>query len=65
MKLGHVIEIWNLIKCRTAQGRLDYCDLEKAIDKVVGIENNLYPSRPKLKIPRVQCLKTNNSFHKI
>ena len=48
MKLSEVIAIWDIVHTRDT-GELGYCDLEKAIEKVVSIENDVPgspPSRP-------------------
>lgn len=40
MKLTDVIAVWNLLHIKDS-GDIGFCDLEKAIDKVVGIENDV------------------------
>ena len=40
MKLSEVIKIWDIIHVRDT-GELGYCDLEKAIETVTGIENDI------------------------
>ncbi len=39
MKLTNVIMIWDLLHIKNT-GDLGFCDLEKAIDQVVGVKNN-------------------------
>lgn len=46
MKLTKVIEIWDLLHCKDT-GELIYTDLEKAIEQVDGIENDVDASMPK------------------
>lgn len=45
MKLSDVIKIWDLIHNRDL-GALGFCDLDKAIDEVVGVENDINPILP-------------------
>lgn len=40
MKLTEVIKVWDLIHHMDV-GDLGFCDLEKALDKVVGVENDV------------------------
>ena len=40
MNLSDVIKIWDIIHTNDLRG-LDFCDLEKAIDKVVGVKNDI------------------------
>lgn len=40
MKLTEIIKIWDLIHIRDT-GNLGFCDFEKAIEAVCGIENDL------------------------
>ena len=42
MKLSEVIEVWELLHSRDT-GEVGYCDLEHAIESVVGIENDISP----------------------
>ena len=42
MKLSQVIAIWDLLYVKD----IGYCDLEKAIDKVVGVENDVCANQP-------------------
>lgn len=46
MKLTEVIAIWDKLHIKDT-GELGYCDLEIAIEKVVGIENDISPCQPK------------------
>ena len=45
MKLSELIEVWDEVH-KMDVGELGCCDLERAIDKVVGIENDLSPCQP-------------------
>ena len=45
MKLSNVIELWEILHVRDT-GELGYCDLEDAIGKVVGLENDISKSQP-------------------
>ncbi len=47
MKLTDVIKVWEIIHVKDV-GELGYCDLEKAIEKVVGVENDADPCPPVL-----------------
>lgn len=40
MKLTDVIAIWNILHVKNT-GDLGYCDLQAAVDEVVGIENDV------------------------
>jgi len=40
MKLTEVIAVWDILHVKQT-GELGYCDLEEAIEKVVGIENDV------------------------
>lgn len=40
MKLSKVIEVWDILHVRDI-GELGYCDLERAIEVVEGIENDI------------------------
>jgi len=40
MKLTDVIAVWDILHIKDP-GDIGYCDLEKAIDKVVGVENDV------------------------
>ena len=40
MKLTEVIKVWDELHVKDT-GELGYCDLEKAIEKVVGIRNDV------------------------
>lgn len=46
MKLTDVIKIWDEIHVKNT-GDIGFCDLEKAIEKIVGIENNIPCCCPK------------------
>jgi len=43
VKLSEVIAIWDLLQRKNMHGQLDFCDLEKAVDKVIGVENDISP----------------------
>ena len=45
MKLTDVIKIWDIIHTLDL-GTLGYCDLEAAIEKVVGVENDVPGCQP-------------------
>ena len=45
MKLTEVIKIWDELHIKDP-GEIGFCDLERAIDKVVGIENDINPCQP-------------------
>jgi len=45
MKLTKVIEVWDSLHVKNV-GELGYCDLEKAIEDAVGIENDVDASQP-------------------
>ncbi len=45
MKLSNVIKIWDLIHI-VDTGDIGFCDLEKAIDQTVGVENDIDSSQP-------------------
>lgn len=40
MKISDVIKVWDIIHFRSI-GDLGFCDLEKAIDETVGVENDI------------------------
>lgn len=40
MKLSEAIAIWEIVHVKDT-GELGYCDMEKAIEEVVGIENDI------------------------
>ena len=40
MKLTDVISVWDILHIKDP-GDIGYCDLVKAIDKVVGVENDV------------------------
>lgn len=45
MKLTQVISVWEILHTADV-GELGYCDLEKAVAEVVGIENDISPCQP-------------------
>lgn len=45
MKLSDIIKIWDILHVKDI-GDLGYCDLEKAIDEVAGIENDIPGCQP-------------------
>ena len=49
MKLTDIIKIWDELHIKNT-GELNYCDLEKAIEKIVGLENDINPCQPKTKV---------------
>lgn len=48
MKLTDVIGIWDILHTRDV-GELGYCDLEKAVEAVVGVEDDISSCRPSYK----------------
>ncbi len=42
MKLNDVVKIWDLIQYKDI-GELEFCDLQNAVDQVVGIEKECKP----------------------
>ena len=40
MKLSDVIKVWDILHIRDT-GEIGFCDLEQAIEKVMGIENDI------------------------
>ena len=53
MKLTDVIEIWEILHVRDV-GELGYCDFEKAVGQVVGIENDVPGCQPNAISPIVK-----------
>lgn len=53
MKLTEVIQVWDEIH-RKDTGDLLYRDLERAIDKIVGVHNDVPGGQPSLPRPRVR-----------
>lgn len=45
MKLSEIIRVWDIIHTKDV-GELGYCDLERAIENVVGIENDIPGCQP-------------------
>jgi hypothetical protein len=45
MKLTEVIAVWDLLHIKDP-GDIGYCDLEKASDQVVGVENDVPGCQP-------------------
>ena len=46
MKLTDVIKVWEILHVKDV-GEIGFCDLEKAIDETIGIENDISPCQPK------------------
>ena len=40
VKLSDIIKIWDILHIENT-GDIGFCDLEKAIDEVVGVENDI------------------------
>lgn len=53
MKLTEVIAIWEELHVKDP-GEIGYCDLENAVEKIVGIENDIDSNQPTLS--RLQTL---------
>jgi len=49
MKLSDVIKIWDELHKKDT-GEIGFCDLEKEIDRVVGIDNDIPPSQTTEKV---------------
>jgi hypothetical protein len=47
MKLTNIIKIWDILHIKDT-GELGYCDLQQAIEQVVGIQNDINPCQPSL-----------------
>ena len=47
MKLTEVIAVWDVLHVKET-GELGYCDLERAIEEVVGIENDVPGDPPQV-----------------
>jgi hypothetical protein len=45
MKLTDVIKVWDELHVKDT-GELGYCDLESAIEKVCGVDNDVDASQP-------------------
>ncbi len=45
MKLTDVIKVWDELHAKDV-GELGYCDLQVAVERVVGIENDVDSSQP-------------------
>lgn len=45
MKLSDVIKVWDELHVKDV-GELGYCDLEKAVECVVGIDNDIDTEQP-------------------
>ena len=45
MRLTNVIKVWELLHTQST-GDLGFCDLERAIDQVVGVENDVPSCQP-------------------
>lgn len=50
MKSSDVIKIWEILHDRNT-GDIGYCDLDEAIDTVVGVENDYGDCRKAIAIP--------------
>ncbi len=55
MKLTDIIKVWDIIHVHDI-GELGYCDLERAIEKIVGVENDINPCN---EIELVEGIKGN------
>ena len=55
MKLTEVIKIWDILHTKDT-GELGYCDLERAIDTIVGVENDVSFNQPRSEIAWVDKL---------
>ena len=61
MKLSDVIKIWDTIHVMDL-GELGFCDLEKAIDEIVGIENDcLGDFIPAIEEDRIEVIEIDYS----
>jgi len=47
MKLTDVIKVWDQLHVKDT-GEIGYCDLERAIESVVGIENDVSTEGPQM-----------------
>ncbi len=47
MKLSDVMAVWDILHIKSV-GDLGFYDLERAIDKIVGVENDLAPNFGKI-----------------
>lgn len=45
MKLSEVVKVWEFLREKPIEDRW-FCDLEQAIDTVVGVENDLIMKQP-------------------
>ena len=45
MKLTEVIKVWEELHIKDT-GELGYCDLDRAIEKVVGVEDDVLSCQP-------------------
>lgn len=45
MKLTEVIAVWDILHMQDT-GSLGFCDLEKALDEIVGVENDVPGCQP-------------------
>lgn len=45
MRLSDVIKVWDVLHVKDT-GDIGFCDLEKALDKTVGVENDIDPAPP-------------------
>lgn len=48
MKLTDIIEIWDQLHIKNT-GDIGFSDLEKVIERVMGVENDISPEQPTLK----------------
>ena len=61
MKLTDVIKIWDVLHVKDV-GELGYCDLEKAVEDIVGIENDVPGCPPNKANPsNPHCLLCNDT----
>jgi len=50
MKLTDVIAVWDVLHVKDT-GEIAYCDFESAIEKIVGIENDVCVTQPRTPNP--------------
>ena len=60
MKLTEVIKLWDILHVKYV-GELGYCDLENAIEDIVGIENDITGCPPNKPLKSDRVIATNKS----
>ncbi len=45
MKLSDVMKVWEILHVKDV-GEIGFCDLDQAIDKVIGVENDIAGCQP-------------------